>query len=590
MSIFSFTKSKISIFDLVSEYVQLKKIGGYWKGSCPFHTETDASFTVSPDRGIFYCFGCHEGGDAIAFISKIENMTPIESAYHLVDKYSLELPEEEKKDFKGKERVADKDRFFYLCESVANWAHEQLTLSRQASLYLEKRKIQKKEIERFSIGYFSGGSRSLNRLIKELSKKNILLKDLVEAGIVGQGRSAIYSSFEERILFPIKDALGRCCGFGGRVFKENDERAKYYNSKESAWFLKGQLLFGIDLAKKEMQSKEHAFLVEGYTDCVAMVGAGYKNTVATLGTACTIDHLKILSRYIKKLYVLYDGDSAGQKAILRLTKLCWDANLDLQIIQLSAKEDPASFINGGGDLSKLIEQSVDIFTFFVHSLGSSFWGKSLSEKMRLCEKIIEVIYKIEDDLKKSLLLQQASNVMQIPLESLIAMLSKKVGGESRGFEKNSEEISVNKNEMVVSPIEAKIVSFVVNSCSRGVPLSVDDHLRPYFGSVAKAVLEKVDLFMQSSESRTVDAFLDFLEDDEMRAWILKESFLVDGESTDAVFETLLFRFQKNNWKKIVQGMKSRIFEAKRENNGEALRGLLDSFLKLQQDMRERGLV
>jgi DNA primase len=420
-----------------------------------------------------------------------------------------------------------------------------------------------------------------------MAKKNILVKDLIDAGILSQGNS-LYSPFEDRILFPIRDILGRCCGFGGRVFVDGDERAKYYNSKESEFFSKGKLLFGLDLAKKEMQFQGKAFLVEGYTDVLAMSKAGNKNTVATLGTACTADHLKIISRYINTLYVLYDGDSAGQKAILRLTKLCWETNLDLQIVRLPNGLDPASFIAKNGKINDLIKNSSDIFTFFVGSMGEQFWGKSLSEKMNLCDGIIDVIAKIEDRLKQDLLLQQAAHAMQIPFESLKGILSKR----DRRIENDSNKKETEKKSF---SLEQKIIAMIINSSiTDSKPICVDDFLISYFSKRSREVLEKIEKFSKT-ENRTFENLLDCFDDQSDKDWIIEQSFLVDYSNEDNdrlsdLFDGLIFQFRKKNWREIVRDMKERIFLAKQNSDEKQLDVLLHSFLNLKQEMKERGLI
>jgi DNA primase len=611
MSIFSLVKSKISILDVALEYVKLKQIGGYWKGSCPLHNETDASFTVSPDKQIFYCFGCHAGGDVIAFVEKIENLSPIQAVNHLVDKYNIELPEDIKTDFT--KSWTKKEQFFNICNEVAILCYDNLQKNSMAKSYIEQRGFGSEEQKRFMIGYFpcsqgfnQSGSRSLNIFIKELSKKNILVQDLIETGIIFQNglskHDSIYSPFEDRIIFPIKDVLGRCCGFGGRVFRQNDERAKYYNSKESDLFLKGKLLFGLDLAKREMQTQNKAFLVEGYTDCVAMVKHGYKNTVATLGTACTVEHLKILSRYINTLFVLYDGDNAGQNAILRLTKLCWDVSLELQIIKLPSNQDPASFLNSGGSIDTLIETSCDIFTFFVGSLGQKFWGKTLLEKMELCDKIIKVVSKIDDNFKRDILLQKAAHVMQTPFESLQLMVRKQKNKnevkEKKQLDKNDEKKLVNNKYKDILPLESKIVSIVVSGIVNNKNLNIEDDLLPYFSEFTRSILEKVKKFDNKGDKsgEVFDKLLHCFDDVDDRDWIIKNSFDVcnydeDGASSICeLLEKLVFRFRKNKWRNIVQDMKQKIFEAKMTNDKDKLQQLLHSFSSLKQEMKQRGLI
>ena len=468
--------------------------------------------------------------------------------------------------------------------------------------YLRSRSFGSDEWARFRIGYFPGGRRNIDTFLQLASKRNILAKDLIGAGLISQGRTSLYSPFEERILFPIRDVLGRCCGFGGRVFASGDERAKYYNSKESDWFSKGKLLFGLSLAKKEIQYVQRAFLVEGYTDCVAMAKRGYRNTIATLGTACTADHLKLLARFCKILYVLYDGDKAGQNAILRLTKLCWEANLELRIVTLPVNQDPASFLDAGGDLESLTKNACDIFAFFVNSLGRQFWGKSLSEKIELCGKIIGVVARIDDLLKRDLLLQQASSAMQIPFESLKALLA------NYKSEKRASDDEVSPGKSQVNPdfsLEEKIVGLVINSMTREKALSVDSDLLPYFSPQVRTILQKSEAFVAAKgdateERSSFDSYLAHFGDEKERSWIIQRSFSgggvfvesggFDNENPEVLFEKLLFRFRKRNWKKIVSDIKQEIFQAKQNNDKERVAFLLSSFSSLKKEMKQRGLI
>ncbi len=268
MDIFSFIKSNVNILDVTKQYANLKKTGLYWKGHCPFHHEKTASFTVSPHRDIFYCFGCSSGGDVITFMSKVEQCSAIDAVKLLADRYNIDLPEDSHIPSIGS--ADEKDRYFQLCALVNKWCCEQLQKSPLAKEYLDSRTITHESITYFGIGFFPSGLSSVQSLIRYAQKNNVLADDLLKANILGQAKRVLYSPFEGRIIFPIKDHLGRFCGFGGRVFKPEDNRAKYYNSKENTYFTKGQLLFGFDLAKQSIQKSESVFLVEGYTDCIAM--------------------------------------------------------------------------------------------------------------------------------------------------------------------------------------------------------------------------------------------------------------------------------------------------------------------------------
>ena len=598
MSLFSFVKAHVPILDVVAHYVPLKQMGGYWKGSCPFHSETDASFTVSPDKQIFYCFGCHAAGDVISFIEKIENLSPIESAKHLVEINQLVVPDDIAKEARTSfAHHEQKDFYFRLCKAMAEWTHQQLLSSGAAQKYLLDRSISVDSLKTFMIGYFPGGVQAVTHFTKDLSTQGFLVKDLVEYGILQEGRSTLYSPFEERIIFPIKDPLGRFCGFGGRIFKTGDERPKYYNSRESEGFIKGKLLFGFDRAKKALHDASHGFLVEGYMDCITMVQHGFANTIATLGTACTIDHLKLLARVIKVLYVVYDGDKAGQNAIVRLTELCWEVNLELRVIQLPAKEDPASFLAKGNDLTPLLAQAQDIFTFFIATVGHDFTQKTLSEKMTLAEKIFSLIAHIPDEFKQALLLQHASTILQVPLDTIKTQLKKQTLAAHKIAAKRPPEVeqSPQENTLIKSPfdevslLEEKIFSVILASYDSEAKLQIELELIPYFSHSLQQLFEKLAQHEQSSPAKGFTHFLETLAHDE-RDWVIKVSMKYQSKATQESFAQLLSLFCKHHWKQIVQNIKQEMLHAKRQNDVVHLNTLFGKFLRLKQGIQSRGLI
>ncbi len=594
-SLFEFIKSKILILDVISERVPLKPAGSYWKGACPFHSETAASFTVSPDKQIFYCFGCHASGDVIAFVAKIENLSQLEAAKFLIEQYRLDVPEELKRGTNSNfDNIQEKDTYFAMCKEIALYVHDQLLNTPVAFNYLKDRGISDESINIFELGYFSGGFNNINRLVKALSQRGVLLKDMLEHGILVEGRSFLYSPFEERIIFPIKDHLGRYCGFGGRIFKKNDERPKYYNSRETEGFSKGKLLFALDIAKKSMQEKEYAFLVEGYTDCITMVQHGYKNTVATLGTACTIEHLKLLSRYIKTLYVMYDGDKAGQNAILRLTEFCWEANLDLKVVKLPAQHDPASLLCSGEPMDEYVTNAKDIFSFFVESLGGNFQQKPLSDKVALADKIVSVIARLNDDFKKDLILAQAAMVMNIPFDSIKGLLdrNKRKKLESFAYDNGpkveNEPCSSDQNELCeVNLLEEKIFSAIINNAGKEAKIQIDRDLVPYFSSNIQNLLKKVDMSLLDGPF-IFSHFIDGLEQKD-KDWVIKLSMRYQNVSPEE-FDLLVSRFCKVNWKQIVQGIKDEMAKAKQLNDATRLNDLLSKFLKFKEGIQLKGLI
>ena len=448
MNIFNIIKSRISILQIVNDYTTLKRAGAYWKGTCPFHHERTASFTVTPHREIFYCFGCHEGGDVIAFIARAENCTQIEAARYIAENYQIELPEEASWG-QTEQQTSEKRRYYELCELVANWCEASLAKDAPALAYVKSRSISEAIKKKFKIGYFPAGQPAIKQLLQVAKKENFLAGDLINARIILEGKHGLYSPFEDRIIFPIKEHMGNICGFGGRVFQPEDARAKYYNSHDHLFFNKGSLLFGFDQAKKQIQTNNSVFLVEGYIDCIAMVQAGYIHSVATLGTACSTEHLNTLSRYAQSLYIVYDGDAAGKKAIVRLSELCWSTNMELFIISLPEKEDPASYLNKGLSMPDLVAQAKDIFSWYMDHMLQQFSQKHLPERVAAIKELLVIVAKVPDPLKRDLLLQQAAKASLIALPVLQEALKKEINALARTTEQPSE------NSSRIAPPEAR---------------------------------------------------------------------------------------------------------------------------------------
>lgn len=593
MNLFSFIKERVSILDVVNEYVTLKKAGGYHKGTCPFHHEKTASFTVSPDKEIFYCFGCHLSGDAISFIAKIENCSQKDAAKLLAEKYNIDLPQNISFELSEK-HTEDKNHYFAICKAVAIWCHEQLLKNPSAQSYFQRRGFSQQHFDYFTLGYFPSGNASISDLLYSMKKQSILPRDLIDAHILAEGRTTLYSPFEERLIFPIKDTLGRFCGFGGRIFKEHDTRPKYYNSRENEYFIKGSLLFNLDKAKKSIQETGKIFLVEGYTDCMAMTQQGIPNTVATLGTACTIEHLKQLARYAEHIYVVYDNDIAGKQAVMRLTELCWQVNLELKVILLPQGEDPASFLANKGDLQALIHGAQDIFLFFIDALGHNFLGKPLSQKIQITRSFINVIAAITDPLKKDILLQRAAKTFDIPFSSLKEELGRTNNpsphqtykSTENKLPENTNKVSEQNNaldhQQIVPLLEKRIFCAIMNNM---LLFSGESRLRlmKYLPSPLRDILANLKAIKEKSANVTFGLFFDTLSEQEKQyvsKLLLEENEIVDNTA----FDKLLEQLQKKQWKIIVRDIKAQLTRAKQEGDADKISLILRDLMELQNKL------
>lgn len=591
MSIFTHVKNSLSIADVIGEYISLKRGGLYLKGSCPFHHEKTASFTVSPHKEIFYCFGCKEGGDVISFIAKMERCTQIEAVNHLIERYNISVPDELRKEAPTTSSDVKK-RFYLLHELIAKWCHQQLINSPRARRYITDRGIERATMDRFQIGYFPGGPESIKRLLNDMRAHSFLAKDLVDWHILNEGKTTLYSPFEERIIFPIKDHLGRHCGFGGRVFQADDERAKYYNSRESSFFQKGSLIFGLDLAREAIQKKESVFLVEGYMDCTMMAQHGFTNTVATLGTSCTAEHLKILSRYAQQLFVIYDGDNAGRQAILRLTELCWQVELDLNVVCLPADQDPASILSRGGNLQEMIDHAVDIFTFFVESISHGFEEKSLRDKMQTTKRLIETVSRVESPLKQDMLLHTAAQKLSVPFATLKAELTRSSGSSKPSYQAPQEPTkSLELRELSSMPeipaLEKKIFSAIINNAEL-FSHEHEEYLIEYMPEPLCSMLSTLKSLKDTDPSTGFIQLFDQLTAGQKQ--LVLQLAAADQEVDHELFEQLILQLQKKHWKEITHTIKLKLEHAKNtQNEAEATR-LVTEFLRLKKKLLHKQLI
>ncbi len=581
MNLFTFIKERVSILDIVNEYVTLKKAGGYYKGTCPFHHEKTASFTVSPHKEIFYCFGCHISGDIISFIAKIENCSQKDAAKLLAEKYNIDLPQNISFETSDKS-TQEKNHYFSVCKAVALWCHEQLLQNPSAQSYFKQRGFNHENFTYFTLGYFPSGNNGINNLLYTMKKQSILPQDLIQSSILSEGRTTLYSPFENRLIFPIKDALGRFCGFGGRTFNKEDTRPKYYNSRENEYFIKGSLLFNLDKAKKSIQETNKIFLVEGYTDCMAMTQYGLTNTVATLGTACTLEHLKQLSRYAEHIIIAYDNDTAGNQAILRLTELCWHVNLELKVIILPQAEDPASFLVKQGNIHALINQAHDIFIFFLNSLGHNFLEKTLNQKIHIMRSFLAIIATITDPLKQDILLQKAAKTFDIAFESLKQELIR-IQANLIPIAKNTEQPAplpaIKKIDEPIPPLEKRIFCAIMNNTDL---LNGENRqqLINYLPSPLRDILTQLKAAKEKNKNLTFGYFFDTLNEHE-KPYISKLLLEENGVINTSEFEKLFEQLQKKQWKIAIQNIKSQLTQAKQEGNDDKIACILRNFMEIQ---------
>jgi DNA primase len=447
-NIFSFLRNKIEIEKVVSDYVLLKPAGNYLKGLSPFKKEKTPSFTVSPSKKIFYCFSTHIGGDIIDFIKNVENCSKIEAAMILIKKYNIEIPKEFLNTTTNKKN--DIEKYYNICNFFKNWTIKNLANSKDAKKYIINRGIDKEQIDTFNIGYCPSSRTNINTFLNEAYANGIIIEDLIKAGIIFEQKNTSFSNkknhlfqFEERIIFPIFDQNNNIFGFSGRIFNENDLRPKYINSTNSVHFSKGEILYGLNIARKKIIEEKHVFIVEGYFDVIAMHKCGFKNTVATMGTACTNEQLNLVSKITENITVIYDGDEAGQNAIMRLIKMCWTNFIDINVVSINENDDPATLMQKNILSESIIKNKQPGSIYFINKKKNEFIDGGIKEKSIALEEIIDCLSKIIDPYKKIVLSEKISNEIKIPLNFLLKdqnnkknpEIKKKIISENKDSEK-----------------------------------------------------------------------------------------------------------------------------------------------------------
>ena len=374
------------IEDVVGQYVALTRRGSNLFGLCPFHGEKTASFSVAPEKGIFYCFGCHKGGGVINFIMDIENLSYPDAVRFLAKRAGLEVPDDnlENSQYKKKERL------WALCKSAARFFNEQLKTpaAAEARAYAQKRGLSPSTITRFGLGF---APNAWTTLLDAMVSKGYTKQELLDAGLVLQNRDkgTFYDRFRNRLMFPIIDVRGNVIGFGGRVM--DDSTPKYLNSPETLIFNKRRNLFGMNIVKKSKQG--YIILTEGYMDAIALHQYGFDCAVASLGTSLTQEHADMLSKYTNEVVLTYDGDEAGQNATRRAIPMLERTGLRVKILRMQGAKDPDEFLKkyGADRFKLLLKGSENQAEYRLRSLQMRFDLTNDEQKVEFAKQAAELI-------------------------------------------------------------------------------------------------------------------------------------------------------------------------------------------------------
>lgn len=376
------------IEEVVGQYVNLKRSGANMFGLCPFHGEKTASFSVAPDKGIYYCFGCHKGGGVINFEMEIEGLSYPDAVRALAKRVGMEVPEDEQ----YQSRYRQQERLWALHKEAARFFHSKLHEPQGAAAlqYALNRGMSKATIINFGIGYAPD---SWSDLVDILRKKGYTDEELIASGLVTVSKKSgnLFDRFRDRLMFPIIDVRGNVIGFGGRIMKKDDNAAKYLNSPETLIFNKRKNLFGLNMAKKSKLG--YLILVEGYMDAIALHQYGFDCAVASLGTSLTEEHAVLLSKYTEQVVLIYDGDEAGQRAAQRAIPMLEKAGLQVKVLRMKDAKDPDEFLKkfGADKFKILLEESSNRVEYQLDAIRRKFNLSEDEQRVKFIQEAAELI-------------------------------------------------------------------------------------------------------------------------------------------------------------------------------------------------------
>lgn len=421
--------SRIDIVEIVGSFVKLKKRGANYLGLCPFHNEKTPSFTVTPSKEIYKCFGCGAGGDAIRFLMEHEKYSYVEALRWLAQKYNVEIEETEvSAEAKQQQLLADS---LYIINGFAReyFSHTLLETEEGQNVglsYFEERGFTRETVQKFQLGYCSNERDAFARTALE---KGYNLEYLQKTGLVTIRNEQPADNYRGRVIFPIHNQSGKVLGFGARILVKNDRAPKYINSPENEIYVKSKVLYGTYFARHAIDKLNECLLVEGYTDVISLHQAGVENVVASSGTSLTTDQLRLIKRYTNNLTILYDGDSAGVKAALRGLDMAVEEGLNVKLVLLPDKEDPDSYVQkiGANAFRQFIADNRQDFVLFKLQISMQEMGNDSTRKSQLVNEIAETISKIdkvEDFTRQQDYIRQCSQLLKIDEQGLVMLVNK----------------------------------------------------------------------------------------------------------------------------------------------------------------------
>lgn len=582
-------KNRNDIVDVISQYVVLKRSGRSFFGLCPFHKEKSPSFSVSPDKQIFHCFGCGVGGNVIHFVSKLENLSFRDTLEVLAERSGIELPTIQDGVDAKKENL--KTKVYEINKIAAEFYHNNLYLptSKPAQEYVKKRRLDNTTLKNFMIGY----SGNFNELYTILSKKGFTEEEILASSLVNKNPEGKFiDRFRKRLMFPIQDVRGRVIAFGGRVL--DDSKPKYINSPENIVYSKGRHLYGLNVAKKAQNRMEKIIIVEGYMDAVSLHQRGIHNVVASLGTALTEAQGHLLRNNSSQVIIGYDADGAGQAATMRGLEILQNMGCDLRILQIEGAKDPDEYVvkYGPERFLKQVEKSISLVEYKVKILKNTLDLDNANDKIRFLKEIAKVLSKIDSMVEQEVYIDKLSKDYNISKQAIIAEINKLIYRSSdskqgaKVLEKSKPKIEENINKEPEDKKEKLIIYLLINYPNESYEkLKQNIQIDSLKSDINRSIIKKLYEEIEKGNSNITNNIIDFFEEEEKINYL--SSIMADNfeiTEVDKCIEDVINSYSKERLlirkNELVQALKEKDLGA--ENAKELEKELIDIVTKLSK--------
>ncbi|GBD92311.1 DNA primase [bacterium BMS3Abin04] len=602
-------RNSVSIVDFISGFVQLKKRGKNYIGLCPFHQEKTASFTVSEDKQIYHCFGCHAGGNIFKFLMDFKNISFVESVQEVAEFGGIQLSYQGKED---SEKQSLQEELYEINLQAAKYFSKILLkepAGEVARNYFEKRKIKIQTQKVFGLGY---ALPSWDNLLNYFRENKIDLAKAKTLGLIdAKDGGQFYDKFRDRIIFPIFSPNGRVVAFGGRILQNDKNAAKYLNSPESIIYLKRKSLYGLYHSKEEIRKMNKAILVEGYMDLISLYQNGIKNVVASSGTSLTEDQIRLLSRYTKNIVVLFDADIAGQNAAMRSIELLLKQDFEIKVLSLPEGDDPDSYINKNGkeQFEEILQRARNFLEYQTAQYEAKGAFKDPGQQAEAIRELIKSASLVRDDLKRSILLKSIARKFSLREKLIETELERYLKLRKRSEDNKRSITTARKAGLAdletnvllnrkMNHLEKEIISLLYEGNKEIVELIFDsihpdDLENPKLKELANIVYEGY----QENDILPA-ALVDKIEDEESRDFILSLSLgdtpistRWENYSSDGKVEINIIKFTKDvikkfNLKRLEKLIGEKNAQISKLNENSEIVEVLNSIKVLQEERKQ----